>query len=100
MKRAEIAAPAGLHGGSRPLHIAVAVILGAVAGAVAGWNLTFALLVTLALLHHGSLVVTMAAALIAGAAAHVGTNFTTAVGSFCCEKIGLGGLIESWDTAR
>lgn len=95
MQSAVLPAPAWLRGGSRPFHIAVAVILGAVAGATAGWNLTCVLLATLALLHHGPLVTTIVAGAVACAAANVGANLTTAVGSFCCEKIGFGGLIES-----
>jgi hypothetical protein len=95
MESAVHAAPAWLRGGPRPHHVAIAVVLGAVAGATAGWNLTFVLLVSLALLHHGSLLATVAAGFIGCAAALIGSNLTTAIGSFCCEKTGIGGVIES-----
>ena len=78
MQSVAASAPAWLRGGSRPLHIAVAVLLGAVAGATAGWNLTCVLLVTLALLHHGPLLTTLVAGAVACAAAHIGSNLTTA----------------------
>lgn len=88
-------APNWLSGGSSARHVAVAVLLGSAAGAACGWNLTFAAFATLAVLYNGPALTTLVAGTVAFVAAQIGSNLTTALGSFLAEKLGLAAVIES-----
>src|SRR5439155_4406258 len=82
-------------GGRRARHVIPAVVLGALAGAVCGWNLTFAAIVSLAVVLNGSPGLTLAAALVAFVTTPTAAALMQTLGSFLLEKLGLGTVIES-----
>lgn len=84
-----------LRGGRGARHVVPAVVFGALAGATCGWNLTFAAVLTAALLINGPLGATLVAATIALVVTHAASHLMQTLGGFCLEKLGLGTIVES-----
>lgn len=84
-----------VRGGRRARHVVPAVLLGAAAGAVCGWNLTFALTLTAALVINGPPVATVTAAVVAWMTTHAASSLVHSLGYFLLEKVGLGAIVDS-----
>lgn len=84
---------AAAHGGRQPRHIALAVVLGFMAGAVCDWNLTFASLLLLACWLNCRLWMLPVAGACGYTLASIGAPLTHAVGVFCLDKLELGAII-------
>jgi hypothetical protein len=88
---------AALRGGRQPRHLAIAVVLGFTAGAVCGWNLTFAALAILACALNCRLWVLSAAAACGLTLATVGAPVVKVVGVFLLDKLELGVWLAAAD---
>ncbi|MBN8628225.1 MAG: hypothetical protein J0M17_22325 [Planctomycetes bacterium] len=88
---------AALRGGRQPRHLAIAVVLGFTAGAVCGWNLTFAALAILVCALNCRLWVLSAAAACGLTLATVGAPVVRAVGLFLLDKLELGVWLAAAD---
>lgn len=88
---------AALRGGRQPRHLALAVVLGFTAGAVCGWNLTFAALVILACALNCRLWVLPAAAACGLILSMLGAPVAKAVGVFLLDKLELGVWLAAAD---
>jgi hypothetical protein len=84
-----------MRGGRRPRQLVPAVVLGALAGAVCGWNLSFALLVLGAILLNGLVLPTCLAAAAGAGLAWSGASLVQMLGVFVLDKLGLAGAIEA-----
>ncbi len=84
---------AAAHGGRQPRHVAMAVVLGFMAGAVCDWNLTFASLLLLACWLNCRLWMLPVAGACGFTFASIGAPLTHAVGVFCLDKLELGAII-------
>ena len=84
---------AAAHGGRQPRHIALAIVLGFMAGAVCDWNLTFASLLLLACWLNCRLWMLPVAGACGYTLASLGAPLTHAVGVFCLDKLELGAII-------
>jgi hypothetical protein len=83
-------------GGRQARHVAPAILLGLTAGAVCGWNLTFALLVTLALWLNTPLVL-LATAAVAGLALSLFSEaVATTIGRALLDKCDLGSALYAF----
>jgi len=84
-----------LRGGRQGRHVFPAVLLGAVAGTVCGWNLTFVLLVLAAVVVNGPLAATLVSFVVALVASRAAATLVVGFGKFLLEKLGLGVVVES-----
>ncbi|MCE9606599.1 MAG: hypothetical protein K8U03_17050 [Planctomycetia bacterium] len=78
-----------LRGGHGPRHIFTAIVLGFTAGAVGGWNLTFAAFLCAAVLLNCSTSILIVAGACGYLAAFVGSGFTRSIGVMLLDQLGL-----------
>jgi len=82
-----------LRGGRDPRHLLLAVVLGFTAGAVGGWNLTFAAIICLAALLNCPTTLLVGSAACGFLASHFGASATRSLGVLLLDKFGLGAQI-------
>jgi len=79
-----------LRGGRQPRHLFLAVVLGSTAGAVCGWNLTFAAIICLAALLNCSTSLLIGAAACGSLAAYLGASVCRSFGVLILDRCGVG----------